>query len=407
MKNIRNVLVITPLYPAEDQPKENTPVVHYFTRQWVKKGYNVVVINYPYNFPKIILSIVKPISKYLKQFFGMAVVRTSFLQEREYFLENVRVKRIPLLKYKPHGRYGRKAIAEGFEKAVTYLESIGFVPDVITSHWANPTLDLLPLFKNRYDVPTCYVDHLAGRDIIPVYRKDAFSLLKNIDLIGYRSAYIKKAFEEQFHPVCDSFFCYSGIPSEFLPDISRKKNFNCIKNFIYVGTLIKRKYPAEILPALNASFGREPFRMVYVGRGDEESSIRNTAERIGVLDKVELCGFMPREDVVKKMDESQVFVMMSKNETFGLVYLEAMARGCITIASKREGFDGIIEDGVNGFLCEAGDPVDLASIITRIKGMSSNELWVISQKAMKTATTLTDENVAETYMEHLKDIINS
>lgn len=102
-----------------------------------------------------------------------------------------------------------------------------------------------------------------------------------------------------------------------------------------------------------------------------------------------------------------MFVMMSKNETFGLVYLEAMARGCITIASKREGFDGIIEDGVNGFLCEAGDPVDLASIITRIKGMSSNELWVISQKAMKTATTLTDENVAETYMEHLKDIINS
>ena len=42
--------------------------------------------------------------------------------------------------------------------------------------------------------------------------------------------------------------------------------------------------------------------------------------------------------------------MISQGEAFGLVYLEAMARGCITIASRGEGFDGIIKDGINGFL---------------------------------------------------------
>ncbi len=36
--------------------------------------------------------------------------------------------------------------------------------------------------------------------------------------------------------------------------------------------------------------------------------------------------------------------MISKNETCGLVYIEAMAVGCIMIASKNEGFDGIIND---------------------------------------------------------------
>lgn len=40
--------------------------------------------------------------------------------------------------------------------------------------------------------------------------------------------------------------------------------------------------------------------------------------------------------------------MISRNETFGVVYLEAMAAGCITIASRNVGYDGIIVDRVNG-----------------------------------------------------------
>lgn len=46
---------------------------------------------------------------------------------------------------------------------------------------------------------------------------------------------------------------------------------------------------------------------------------------------------------------SDCFIMISKNEAFGLVYLEAMSAGCITIASRGEGFDGVIIHGVNGF----------------------------------------------------------
>lgn len=70
MKSLKNILVITPLYPADDLQKENTPVVHYFTRQWVRMGYNVVVIHYPYNFPKFIGGLIRPVVKYAKVFSG-------------------------------------------------------------------------------------------------------------------------------------------------------------------------------------------------------------------------------------------------------------------------------------------------------------------------------------------------
>jgi glycosyltransferase involved in cell wall biosynthesis len=78
-----------------------------------------------------------------------------------------------------------------------------------------------------------------------------------------------------------------------------------------------------------------------------------------------------------------------------------MARGCITIASRNEGFDGVIVDGENGFLCEAGNAQELASIIKRINMMSPIERQAISDRAIETAKLLTDENAAKMYIDNV------
>ncbi len=64
---------------------------------------------------------------------------------------------------------------------------------------------------------------------------------------------------------------------------------------------------------------------------------------------------MAARQLNKKTLNDNPSVMNSRNEAFGLVYFEAMARGCIIITSRKEGFDGIIQDGVNGFLFKASD----------------------------------------------------
>ena len=94
-------------------------------------------------------------------------------------------------------------------------------------------------------------------------------------------------------------------------------------------------------------------------------------------------------------------VMISRWEAYGLVYLEAMARGCITIASRNEGFDGVIRDGENGFLCKAGDANELASIIQRINALTPAERQHISDNAIATAQSLTDVKAAKRYIEDL------
>ena len=95
--------------------------------------------------------------------------------------------------------------------------------------------------------------------------------------------------------------------------------------------------------------------------------------------------------------------MLSTDETFGLVYLEAMARGCIVIASSDEGMDGIIEHGVNGFLCKAGDSEALADIIYTIKSLSVDQLINISESGLQTAKRMNDEKMAEEYINFFKN----
>ena len=105
------------------------------------------------------------------------------------------------------------------------------------------------------------------------------------------------------------------------------------------------------------------------------------------------------------MRKTEIFAMISKNETYGLVYLEAMAAGCITIASRDEGFDGIIENGVNGFLCEAGNVEELITILNYIQHLSKNDLLRISMNAINTAKKLTDFEVAKIYLNSLCSVV--
>lgn len=398
---MRNILVLTNIYPAPDLEKENTPIVHYFTKEWVKMGYNVRVIHYPANFPSFIMRASKLFKKQLSSRLG-ATIRTTPAIEKDYEMDGVRIKRIPLTKYKLHARYSSSQLQKAYSKTAEYLEQEHFCPDVIISHWVNPQLEIMSKLKDKYNVPTCYVAHIPSLEFTRMY-DDAFSqqLIDKIDVIGFRSAYIKKAFLEKFTFKGPTFQCYSGIPESFIPKDKIERKFDNVSKFIFVGTLIKRKYPAEIIKALAKAYKNKDFSVSYIGKGAETLSISRVAEELGVAGNVRLLGYLDRKDVVQELQKSDVFVMISKAEAFGLVYLEAMAQGCITIASRNEGFDGIIQHGINGFLCEAGSVDELSELLANIRNMDKNKLIEISNNAIETAKSLTDTKAAKLYIDNV------
>lgn len=396
MSEAKIILVLTSIYPADDIPKGWTPVVHYFTREWVKQGHRVLVVNYQARFPKLYYMVAGLFQRKISSKVGYTVM-TSAVDDKHYEVDGVPVYRICLNKLKPHGSTSEKEMHRALGKTIDYCNEVGFRPDVITSHWANPQLAMMCHLKDVFSARTCYIAHGAGH--FEVLGRDADKYWNTVDVVGFRSAAIKRKFETTAEYVKPSFMCYSGIPASYNDNVV-ERSYEDVRSAAYVGTLIQRKYPMAIVTAMNNALGKD-FLLSYAGEGQEQESIKAEAERLGVADNVRLLGRIERNEVISLLDRSDLFVMISRNETFGLVYLEAMARGCITIASRDEGFDGIIEDGTNGFLCKAGDVEELTSIISKIKALSPAERRRISENAMATAKELTDEKVAKRYLDAL------
>ena len=397
--------MLTQEYPADDLEKEFTPVVHFFTKEWVKQGHEVRVVNLPTNFPAIYYLLVKPFRRKLESKLSINL-RTYKLSRREYILDDVSVLRLPLKKKKPHGRFSSKEIRRAILSTRFFCDKTGFIPDVLIGHWTNPALEVMLGLKKEYGVPIVLSMHDAGFDFKDIYKNEYEEMFKEIDVWGWRSYYLKRKFEKKFGERPKNFMCFSGVPEKYIQPNSNR-TFEHISKFLFVGLLMKYKHPFEYLKALDKSDFND-FVLDIVGQGDEVIAIRNyVSENKHLESKVNLYGRIPRDDVSKKMGEADVFCMISDHETFGLVYIEAMAAGCITIAARDAGVDGIIKDGENGFLCEAGSEKELTAILNRIKAMTPAELKAISQKAIETAKDMTDEKVALNYIQSVENLIKT
>ena len=89
---------------------------------------------------------------------------------------------------------------------------------------------------------------------------------------------------------------------------------------------------------------------------------------------VEYLGFIDKKTFADYLDESDVFVLLSYYETFGLVYAEALSRGVPVIYTKNEGFDEQFEEGKVGHSCNPNDYVKLKELIVlgKSKQIKSN-----------------------------------
>lgn len=95
-----------------------------------------------------------------------------------------------------------------------------------------------------------------------------------------------------------------------------------------------------------------PATLLMIGDGPERGEAEREAESLQVAGDVRFLGRLDR--VVELMQATDLFVLPSQSESFGLAALEAMACGAPVVASRAGGLPEIIEDDVNGLLEPVG-----------------------------------------------------
>jgi len=144
----------------------------------------------------------------------------------------------------------------------------------------------------------------------------------------------------------------NGVDLSLVPDVTE----NVPRTVISVGTLKARKCMDRTLEAFAHLADEYPdAKLTIVGIGEMEGQLKSRIAELGLGDRVEMTGGLPHEQVLLRMAKSDLFVLPSWGEGYGIVYIEAMAAGCISVGAIGEGIEDTITDGENGFLVPAGD----------------------------------------------------
>jgi len=149
-----------------------------------------------------------------------------------------------------------------------------------------------------------------------------------------------------------------------------------IVKLIFVGRIDKNKNLSLVLNACDELICRG-IRTALTVVGDaintEEMKMLQQKEYVIIKD------FMSKEELITEYRANDIFVMPSKTETFGRVYLEAMSQGLPVIYTRGQGFDGQFDEGVIGYSVDSSDYMELANRVQLILDDYSS----ISKRALK------------------------
>jgi glycosyltransferase involved in cell wall biosynthesis len=119
---------------------------------------------------------------------------------------------------------------------------------------------------------------------------------------------------------------------------------------------------------------------------------------------IDFVGRVPRERVARLLDEHDVLVMPSRLEGFGIVFVEALARGLPCIGRRAFAMPEIIEEGVTGGLIDSDDPAELARAIQNV--LASDEIFAeVAARAGGEGERFTWGNTADTMLHIIRDTL--
>jgi N-acetyl-alpha-D-glucosaminyl L-malate synthase BshA len=246
--------------------------------------------------------------------------------------------------------------------------------DIVHAHYAVPHATAAYLARQMLDLTSCRpprtVTTLHGTDITlvgsdPSYRRVVAFSIEQSDAVttvshSLRNDTISALGVQSPIEVIPNFLDCSAYRRK--PDAALRARLcppgRYDKLVIHISNLRPVKRVDVALDAFRRIRARVRARFLVVGNGPDRAAVERQALEYGLADEVLFLG--EQDDPVALLSISDLFLLPSIQESFGLAALEAMACGVPVVASKVGGLPEIIEDGVTGFVCGPDDVEGMA-----------------------------------------------
>jgi glycosyltransferase involved in cell wall biosynthesis len=311
---------------------------------------------------------------------------------------NIPVGKIPkFLLIKVHDFFMKKLL-----KKIKYLYG-SF--DIIHTHFINISYSVVK-YKSIFNVPIICTEHSStvNKDNLSKEDFNRFSFTyKNADFV----IAVSKAFKARIEETYD-------VKVEYVPNIVNLKIFQLNHekifsddsfSYVSVGNLVPNKGMDILIKAFHKSFKNDPKKKLFIiGKGPELKKLKNLIFQLSMENQISLLGFLSRDDIKKIFDRSNVFVLASYSETFGVAYIEAMASGLPVIGTHSGGPETFVSK-FNGKLVFPGDISMLSNALESIE--IDYSCYDSKQISNFISRNFSPEGISTRLIELYKDIVRS
>jgi glycosyltransferase involved in cell wall biosynthesis len=248
-----------------------------------------------------------------------------------------------------------------------YRDLERFDPQVIHIHTPFTLGTMGYRYARKRNIPTIGTYHT---DFVNMDNTVRFPFIKSILNIGFQ-------YNMHLYAKLDMVISPSKLVADHLSDFGNKSkivpvgidlskfvyNENKEDYYLFIGRLTRDKGVLELLEAA-ARLPNKEFKIA--GTGPLRDSVKDYANRYR---NIEYLGYVSEQDKIDLLKNAKLLVAPSRAETFGVVFIEAMASGTPVVGSSETREIGILRDDYNGWFVKYGDPESLVSKIQELDGL--------------------------------------